>query len=77
VSLLLQGGSAPPAEQTDGPYDEEGYVYQAYQPLPEFDGNHAVVGSWVVASQPAGIGMREDDGPITRNTSRFVPHLFR
>jgi glutathionylspermidine synthase len=77
VSLLLQGGSAPPAAQSDGPYDDEGYVYQAYQPLPEFDGNHAVVGSWVVASQPAGIGMREDDGPITRNTSRFVPHLFR
>jgi glutathionylspermidine synthase len=77
VSLLLQGGDAPPAEQTDGPYDQEGYVYQAYQPLPAFDGNHAVVGSWVVASQPAGIGMREDDGPITRNTSRFVPHLFR
>jgi hypothetical protein len=24
-----------------------------------------------------GIGIREDDGLITRETSRFVPHLFR
>jgi hypothetical protein len=23
------------------------------------------------------MGIREDDGPITRNTSRFVPHIFR
>jgi hypothetical protein len=23
------------------------------------------------------MGLREDDGPITRNTSRFVPHVFR
>jgi glutathionylspermidine synthase len=29
-----------------------------------------------VASRPAGIGIREDDGPITRDTSRFVPHFF-
>lgn len=77
VSLLLHGGGAPPVAQSDGPYDKEGYVYQAYAPLPVFDGNHAVIGSWVIASQAAGIGLREDDGPITRNTSRFVPHLFR
>jgi glutathionylspermidine synthase len=44
--------------------------------LPEFAGNHAVIGSWVVASRAAGIGIREDDGPITRDTSRFVPHFF-
>ena len=23
------------------------------------------------------MGIREDDGLITRNTSRFVPHIFR
>jgi glutathionylspermidine synthase len=77
VSILTHGSNAAPEHETEGPYDAEGYVYQTYAPLPVFDGNHAVVGSWVVASQPAGIGMREDDGPITRNTSRFVPHLFR
>ena len=30
----------------------------------------------IVGDAPAGIGMREDDTPITRNTSRFVPHYF-
>jgi glutathionylspermidine synthase len=24
-----------------------------------------------------GMGIRESDGPITDNLSRFVPHLFR
>jgi glutathionylspermidine synthase len=75
VSLLHPGEQ--PAQDADGPYDIEGYVYQAYAPLPVFDGNHAVVGAWVIASQPAGIGVREDDGPITGQASRFVPHLVR
>lgn len=60
-----------------GEYGAEGYVWQAYQPLPSFDGNHALVGSWVIAGEPAGIGMREDERRITHNTSRFVPHYFR
>jgi glutathionylspermidine synthase len=59
-----------------GDYGAEGYVWQAYQPLPVFDGNHAVVGSWVVDGKAAGIGMREDERRITHNNSRFVPHYF-
>jgi glutathionylspermidine synthase len=61
---------------TGGGYGAEGYVYQAYAELPAFNGNYPVVGSWVIASQPAGIGIREDATPITRDTSRFVPHCF-
>lgn len=72
---LLRPGAEPAAE--GGPYDDEGYVYQAYARLPEFAGKHAVVGAWVIASQPAGVDVREDDGPITGQTSRFVPHLVR
>jgi glutathionylspermidine synthase len=53
-----------------------GQVYQAAAPLPVFDGWHALVGSWVVGGKAAGMGMREDREPITRNTSRFVPHYF-
>ena len=34
-----------------GSYGDEGYVWQAYQPLPVFDGNHALVGSWVIERQ--------------------------
>lgn len=62
--------------ETEGPYRGP-YVYQAAVPPPVFDGNHAVVGSWMIASQSAGIGIREDDTPVTLNTSRFVPHYFR
>ncbi|MEN3353143.1 MAG: hypothetical protein V7640_1301, partial [Betaproteobacteria bacterium] len=59
-----------------GTYGAEGYIYQAYAPLPEFDGRYPVLGSWVVGDLPAGMGIREDVTPITRNTSRFVPHYF-
>jgi len=59
-----------------GDYGQEGWIYQAHCPLPVYDGNHAVIGSWIIGETAAGIGIREDDGPITRNTSRFVPHYF-
>jgi glutathionylspermidine synthase len=55
----------------------EGFVFQALAPVPVFDGNHAVIGSWVVDGESCGMGIRESDGPITDNLSRFVPHLFR
>jgi glutathionylspermidine synthase len=63
-------------EATDGGYGEEGFVYQALAPLPRFGEDHAVVGSWIVGRTPAGLGIREDGSPVTRNTSRFVPHYF-
>jgi glutathionylspermidine synthase len=59
-----------------GTYGAEGHVYQAYAPLPEFDGNYPVVGTWIVDDQPCGMGIREDKTPVTRNTSRFIPHYF-
>lgn len=61
---------------TEGTYGKEGFVYQQYCPLPSFDGNYPVIGSWIVDGKPAGIGIREDDTPVTKNTSRFVPHYF-
>jgi glutathionylspermidine synthase len=59
-----------------GTYGAEGHVYQAYAPLPAFDGNYAVIGSWIVGGEPAGMGIREDVNPVTTNLSRFVPHYF-
>jgi glutathionylspermidine synthase len=59
-----------------GPYGADGYIVQALAPLPKFGSNHAVVGSWVIAGQAAGLGMREDSSAITKNTSRFVPHAI-
>jgi len=63
--------------QTPGDYGEEGFVYQALTPIPVFDGNYAVIGSWLVDGVACGMGIRESDGPITDNVSRFVPHMFR
>lgn len=36
-----------------------------------------VFGGWVVDHEPAGLGVRESNGLVTDNLSRFVPHLFR
>jgi len=66
AEVLREGGS----------YGDEGWVYQAYTPLPRFGDSYAVVGSWIVGDEPAGIGIREDLTPITRNSSHFVPHYF-
>lgn len=59
-----------------GPYGGGAFIRQALAPLPCFDGNFAVVGSWLVGGQPAGLGIREDKSAITKNTSRFVPHAI-
>lgn len=72
VTLRTAGGQLSQI----GNYGAEGYVYQGLAPLPRFDDNYAVIGSWIVGTEPAGIGIREDDTPITKNTSRFVPHYF-
>jgi glutathionylspermidine synthase len=62
--------------EAPGDYGAEGFIWQAYQELPRFDGHYTVIGSWIVGDAPAGIGIREDDSPITKNSSRFVPHYF-
>lgn len=61
---------------TGGSYGSQGCVYQALQALPRYANRYPVVGSWIVNGAPAGIGIREDDSPITKNTSCFVPHYF-
>jgi glutathionylspermidine synthase len=57
-------------------YDAYGYIYQEYAPLPDFEGRHPVVGSWIIGDEPAGIGIREDKTVISGNGSHFVPHYF-
>ena len=61
---------------SEGHYGNEGFIYQQLCKLPNFDGNYPVIGSWVVGQQPAGMGIREADGLITGNLSRFIPHLI-
>jgi glutathionylspermidine synthase len=71
---LVVGGSA--LDSDPGPYGAEGFIRQALSPLPQFDGGYAVLGSWFAAGQPCGLSVREDVSPITKNTSRFVPHAI-
>lgn len=63
-----------PLAASDGDYGAEGFIYQALARLPEFDGQRAVIGSWIIGQEAGGIGIRESAGPITDNRSRFVPH---
>ena len=68
---------APGVEITQpGDYGAEGWCYQQWCPLPEFDGNKAVLGSWVVDGIAAGVGIRESDGWVTDYDARFVPHVI-
>lgn len=59
-----------------GPYGGGPCIRQQFHPLPVFAGNHTVIGSWVIGDQPAGIGIREDNSPITKDSSRFLPHVI-
>ncbi|WP_395649912.1 glutathionylspermidine synthase family protein [Brevundimonas sp.] len=61
----------------DGGYGDGAWIRQALHAPPKFDNRYVIIGSWVVGNEPAGIGLREDRGRITRNTSRFLPHYIR
>lgn len=56
--------------------DDEPCCYQELAPLPAFDGNHVVLGAWVVDGEAAGLGIRESSGLITDEYARFVPHVI-
>ncbi|KEQ17943.1 glutathionylspermidine synthase family protein [Endozoicomonas numazuensis] len=60
----------------DGPYDDSGYILQRFHPVPSFSGNYTLIGSWVVGDRSAGIGIREDSSVITKDSSRFLPHII-
>ena len=62
--------------RSPGRYTQCPVIRQAFHPLPRFAGGYPLIGSWVVGDTPAGMGMREDATLITRDTSRFVPHVI-
>lgn len=73
VSLLGRAGADA---HSPGPYDESACIWQALAPLPCQHDRYPVIGAWVIGDGAAGIGIREDASPITRNSSCFVPHWF-
>jgi glutathionylspermidine synthase len=68
----VQGGAT--LAESAGDYGAEGFVYQALYDLPGSGTQRPVIGAWMVDGAPAGMGIRED-GLITGNTARFVPHI--
>lgn len=58
---------------TGGDYDRGRLVYQQRYPLRDFGDGYPVLGSRVVGGHAAGLGIRED-GLITSNRARLVPH---
>jgi len=74
ANLTIRRGGV--VEETEGPYGDEGFVYQKTARIPNFDGAFPVIGSWLIDGIAAGIGIRESDTPVTNNLSCFVPHLF-
>jgi len=73
VELVDEGRRS---EVLDQGYGAEGFIRQALHPLTAFDGAYPVIGAWIVGDEPAGIGIREDTGRVTKNMSRFVPHAI-
>ena len=69
-------GRAAPQSEADASA-AGGFVYQQMASLAQADGITGVLGSWLIDGEPAGMGIRESSGPVTTNSSRFVPHLFR
>lgn len=60
----------------DGKYGAEGHILQAYSPLPDFGGVFPMCGVWLVASEPAGMCIREDRNIVTTDDARFIPHVI-
>ena len=83
IEIITDTGQAL---KEDGPYNDIATIRQAFHELPRFnrinsktqktEDTYAVIGSWVVGNEPAGIGIREDNTFITKDSSRFVPHCI-
>jgi len=71
---IVNSGSV--IEETKGDYGAEGFICQQYCRLPEFEGKKALIGSWMISQEAAGMGVRESDSLITGNLSRYVPHYI-
>jgi glutathionylspermidine synthase len=73
VSIMDESGTSITVE---GPYDDCPHILQKFHPLPCFSGNYTVIGSWVIGDRASGIGIREDSSLITKDSSRFLPHII-
>ncbi len=78
VSIVVDGDEV---ESFGGPYGDEGYIYQEFAALPDFpdstgQSHYPVLGAWMIDGEPYGLNIRESDGLITTNYSRFACHVI-
>jgi len=79
VDLITEQGEKISAK---GPYADGNYVRQQLHALPKYRDEYrnadtyAMLGSWIVGDSAAGICIREDETLITKDTSRFLPHII-
>lgn len=79
VDLIMESGEKMSAQ---GPYGDGRYIRQAFHALPKFRDEYrnadtyAMLGSWIVGDSAAGICIREDATLITKDSSRFLPHII-
>lgn len=62
--------------RSQGEYRDGPTLYHELYPMRDFGNGYPVLGCWVVDGAAAGMGIRED-GLITGNRARFVPHVIR
>lgn len=79
VDLITAEGEKVSAQ---GPYNDGRFIRQALHALPKFRDEYrnadtySMLGSWIVGDSAAGICIREDETLITKDTSRFLPHII-
>jgi glutathionylspermidine synthase len=61
--------------RSGGQYPGGKMLYQHRCRIRDFDGRYPVLGAWIVNGAAAGLGIRED-GLITGNGARFIPHVI-
>lgn len=65
------------ALKTEGRYGDSPCIFQKMAPLPVIDGQHVLIGSWIIGDQAAGMCVREDENHVIVSHSKIVPHIFR
>ncbi|MCP4528491.1 MAG: glutathionylspermidine synthase family protein [Aestuariibacter sp.] len=71
---ILDSGEV--VEAVEGDYGNHTMVAQKFYSLPKFGDDYTLIGSWVIGDKACGLTIREDDTAVTKDTSRFVPHVI-
>jgi glutathionylspermidine amidase/synthetase len=72
VTLYGPGGDSVLAATT-GNFSNRDSIYQELFPLRNYDGYHAIIGSWIIRTSCAGFCAREDQSLIISNNSPLTP----